>query len=77
VKVLNSEATCDGVCLPRQELFFIKNHNDVVLVHKSSLLGKHELPEDLNIQVLPFLFEDHQNDMDDMHKFVCIRLISI
>lgn len=77
MKVLNSEVTCDVSSLHRQELFFVKNHHDVVLVHESSLLCKHELHEDLNIHVLPFLFEDHQNDMDDMHKFVCIRLISI
>ena len=38
-------------------------------MHESSLLGKPELHEELNIQVLPFLFRDHQNDVDDMDKF--------
>ena len=75
MKILNNEVTYDEIsCLPRQELFSIENHNDVVLVkvHERSLLGKLELHEELNIQVLPILFEDHENDMDDMHTVICI-----
>ena len=44
MKILNSEVTYDESCLPRQELFSIENHNDVVpvKVHESSLLGQPE-----------------------------------
>ena len=59
---MNSEVTCDESCLPRQEHFSVENHNDVdpAKVHKSSLLDKPELHEELNMQVLPILFKDHQ-----------------
>ena len=50
---------------------------EIIKAHESSILGKPELHEQLNIQVLPILFEDHQNDMDDMHKVVCIGSISV
>ena len=46
-------------------------------MHESSFLGKSELHEELNIHVLPILFEDHQNYMDDTHKVVCIAIVSI
>jgi len=46
-------------------------------VHESSLLGKPKLHEELNIQVLPILFDDHENDMDEMHKVVCIGDVSV
>ena len=61
-----------------KNFFPVENHNDVVRVkvHESSLLGKPELHEELNIQVLPILFQDHKNDMDDMHKVVCIGVVS-
>lgn len=54
VNILNSEITCEESCQPRQEIFSIEDHNDVVSVevHDSSLLGKHKLHENLNIQVL-------------------------
>lgn len=58
MKNIDNEVTCDENCLPIQEPFSVEDHNDVVLVivHDSSLLGKHELHEELNIQFLPILF---------------------
>jgi len=46
-------------------------------VHESLLLGKPELHQEFNIQVLSILFGDHQNHMDDMHKVVCIGVVSV
>ena len=48
-----------------------------VTCDESSLLGKLELHEELNIHVLPFHFGDHKNDMDDMHKVVGIGAVSV
>lgn len=79
MKIIDNEVTCDESCLPRQELFSIEDHNNVVpvKVHESSLLGKLEIHEEPNIQVLPIIFQDHQNDMDDMHKVICIGVVSV
>lgn len=51
--------------------------NSEVTCDESSLLGNLELHKELNIHVLSILFRDHKNDMDDMHKVVCIRSISV
>ena len=51
--------------------------NSEVTCDEISVLGKPKLHEELNIQVLPILFGDHKNDMDDMHKVVRIGVASV
>ena len=51
--------------------------NSEVTCDESSVLGKLKLHEEMNIHVLPILFWDHKNDMDYMHKFVGIGVVSV
>ena len=67
---LDNKLTRSEIFLHQGEPVFLKSHNYVLPVEVigSSLLGKLERHEELNLQVLTILFKYHQKYMDD-HKY--------
>jgi len=61
MKILNSEVTCSESCLPRQELFSIEDHNDVVPV---SVQTQDDIPQAKLPKVLSDLFDKQKSSFD-------------